>query len=55
MYQPGKRENTKQKAAHLKVDIMGLAEVIWLDSEKVISADYTLINAGYKKEHKYGV
>ena len=42
-------------AALLKADILGFAEVRWLDSGNVISDDYTLIYAEHKKEHKYGV
>ena len=40
-----------QEETRLKVDVLGLSEVRWLDSEKVLSGDYTLIYAG--QLHKY--
>ena len=55
MHQPGKLENINQEAARLKVDMMGLAKVRWLDSGKLISDYYIFIYAGHNKEHKHGV
>ena len=37
------------------MDILGLAEVRWLGSGKLISEEHTLIYTEPKKEHKYGV
>ena len=55
MHQAGKLQNVKEEAIRLKVDILGLAEVIWLGSGKLVSEDHTLIYTGHKKEHKHGV
>ena len=49
MHQEGKLDNNKQEATRLKVDVMGLAEVRFLDSGKVISDDYTQIILDTKK------
>ena len=45
------------KVICLKLDILGLAEVRWLGSGKLVSEDHTLIYiySGHKKEHKHGV
>ena len=37
------------------IDIMGLAEVRWLQSGKIVCNDHTLIYLGHKKDHKHGV
>ena len=55
MHQVGKLQNVKEEAIRLKVDILGLAEVRWLGSGKLVSEDHTLIYTGHKKEHKHGV
>ena len=55
MYQAGKLENITQEATRLKVDIMGLAEVIWLESGNFQCDSHTLIYSGHKKKHKHGV
>ncbi len=55
MHQAGKLENISQEATRLKVDIMGLAEVRWLDSGKLVSGDHTLIYSGGSKSHRNGV
>ena len=34
---------------------MGLAEVRWLQSRKIVCNDHTLIYSGHKKDHKHGV
>ena len=34
---------------------MGLAEVRWLQSGKIVCNDHTLIYSGHKKDHKHGV
>ena len=52
IHYPGELENIKQETACLKVDTMGLAEVRWLDSGKVVSDDYTLIYAGHKEREQ---
>ena len=55
MHQAGKLQNIKEEAIRLKVDILGLAEVRWLGSGKLVSEDHTLIYSGHKREHKHGV
>ena len=55
MHQAGKFQSVKEEAIQLKVDILGLAEVRWLGSGKLVSEDHTLIYTGHKKEHKHGV
>ena len=55
MHQAGKLQNVKEEAIRLKVDILGLAEVRWLGSGKLVSEDHTLIYSGHKKEHRHGV
>ena len=39
MHQVGKLQNVKEEAIRLKVDILGLAEVRWLSSGKLVSED----------------
>ena len=48
-------QNVKEEAIRLKVDILGLAEVRWLGSGKLVSEDNTLIYSRHKKEHNHGV
>ena len=55
MHQAGKLQNVKAEAIRQKVDILGLAEVRWLGSGKLVSEDHTLIYPGHKKVHKHGV
>ena len=55
MHQTGKLQNVKEEAIRLKVDILGLAEVRWLGSGKLVSDVHTLIYSGHKKEHNHGV
>ena len=55
MHQAAKLQNVKEEAIRLKVDILGLAEVRWLGSGKLVSEDHTLIYTGHKKEHKHRV
>ena len=43
MHQAGKLQNAQEEAVRLKVDILGLAEVRWLGSGKLVSDDHTLI------------
>ena len=37
------------------IDIMGLAEVRWLQSGKIVCNDHTMIYSGHKKDHKHGL
>ena len=37
------------------IEIMGLAEVIWLQSGKIVCKDHALIYSGHKKDHKHGI
>ena len=37
------------------IDIMGLAEVIWLQSGKIVCNNHMLIYSDHKKDHTYGV
>ena len=55
MYQAGKLENIVLETKRKGIDIMGLAEVRWLQSGKIVCNDYTLIYSGQKKDHKHGV
>ena len=55
MNQAGKLENITQEATQLKVDILGLAEVRWVESGNLQCDSHTLIYSGHKKEHKHGV
>ena len=48
-------QNVKEEVIRLKVNILGLAEVKWLGSGKLVSEYHTLIYTGHKKEHKHGV
>ena len=55
MYQAGKLENITQEATRLKVDMLVLAEVRWLESDNLQCDPHTFIYSGHKKEHKRGV
>ena len=55
MYQAGKLENIVLETKRMGIDIMGLAEVRWLQSGKIESNDHTLIYSGHKKDHKHGL
>ena len=55
MHHAGKLQNVKEEAICLKMDVLGLAEVRWLGSGKLVSEDHTLIYSGHKKEHKHRV
>ena len=55
MYQARKLENITQEATQLKVDILGLLEVRWLESGNLQCDPHTLTYLGHKKEHKHGV
>ena len=55
MYQAGKLENITQEATQLKMDILGLADVRWLESGNLQCDSHTLIYSGHKKEHKHGL
>ena len=46
MHQPGKLENIKKEANHMNLDILGLAEVRWLESYKLLSDEHMLIYSG---------
>ena len=43
MYQAGKQENIVLETKRMGIDIMGLAEVRWLQSGKIVCNDHTLI------------
>ena len=55
MYQAGKLVNIVLETKRMGIDIMGLAEVRWLQSGKIVCNDHTLIYSGHKKYHKHGV
>ena len=55
MYQAGKMENIVLETKRMGIDIMGLAEVIWMQSGNIVCNDHTLIFSGHKKDHKHGV
>ena len=55
MYQAGKLENIVIETKRMGIDIMGLTEVRWLQSGKILCHDHTLIYSGHKKDHKHGV
>ena len=55
MYQVGKLENIVLETKRMGIDIMGLGEVRWLQSGKIVCNDHTLIYSGHKKDHKHGV
>ena len=54
LYKPGRRENLLQEQERLKVNIMGVSEMRWTGSGKVVLDDYTYIYSGGSK-HQYGV
>ena len=39
----------------MNLDILGLSEVRWLKSEKLLSDEHILIYSGDIKQHKHGV
>ena len=43
------------KLKRMGIDIMGLAEVRWLQSGKIVCNDHTLIYSGHKKDNKHDV
>ena len=55
MYQAGKLENIVLETKRMGIDIMGVAEVRWLQSGKIVCNYHTLIYSGHKKYHKHGV
>ena len=55
MHQPVNLEDTKKTQHHMNLDILGLAEVRWLKSEKLLGDENMLIYSGDIKEHKHGV
>ena len=55
VYQAGKLENIVLKTKRMGIDIMGLAEVRWLQSGKIVCNDHTPIYSGHKKDHTHGV
>ena len=55
MYQAGNLENITQEDKRLKVDILGLAEVRWLESGNLQCDSHILIYSCHKKKHKHGV
>ena len=55
MYQAGKLENIVLETLRMGIDMMGLAEVRWLQSGKIVCNDHALIYSGHKKDHKHGV
>ena len=55
MYQTGKLENIVLETKRMGIDIMGLAEVRWLQSGKIVCNDHMPIYSGHKKYRKHGV
>ena len=55
MYHAGKLENIVLETKRMGIDIMGLAEVRWLQSGKIVCNDHMLIYSGHRKDHKHGV
>ena len=55
MYQAGMLENIVLETKRMGIDIMGLAQVRWLQSGKIVCNDHTLIYSGPKKDHNHGV
>ena len=52
--QPGKLENIEKEANRMDLVILGLAEVRWLKSWKLLNDEHMLIYSGDIKEHKDG-
>ena len=43
LYQPGKLDNPIQEMESINLDILGLAEIRWTDSGKIIKDSHTMI------------
>ena len=54
LYKAGSFDNALKEINTMKLDIIGLAEVRWTESGKIIKDDYTMIYSG-GEEHKNGV
>ena len=54
LYKPGRRENSLQAQETLTVNIMGVSEMRWTGSGKVVLDEYTYIYSGGSK-HQCGV
>ena len=48
-WEAGKLENIILETKGMGIDIMGLAEVRWLQSGKIVCNDHALIYSGHKK------
>ena len=55
MNQPGKHECITREASRLKLDVLGLSEMIWKNSGKCTTDEHVMIYSGHKTEHKHGV
>ena len=55
MYQAGKFENVKAEMNRCHIDVLGISEVRWLQSGKIISDDITMVYSGSISNHEYGV
>ena len=53
MYQAGKLESIVLETKRKGIDIMGLAEVRWLQSGKIVCNDHTLIYSCHKKSQTW--
>ena len=48
IYQAGKLDNIVLETKRMGIDIMGLAEVRWLQYGKIVCNDHTLIYSGHQ-------
>ena len=55
IYQTGKLKNIVIVTKRMGIDTMGLTEVRWLQSGKIVCNDHTLMYSDHKKDHKHGV
>ena len=55
IYQAGKLKNIVLDTRRIGIDIMGLVEVRWMQSGKIVCNNHTLIYSGHKKYHKNGI
>ena len=54
LFQKGKLENVKQEMARLKVNILGICETRWINSDELYSDDFHVLYSGGEK-HERGV
>ena len=55
MNQPGKHECITREACRLKLDVLGMSEMIWKNSGRCTTDEHMMIYSGHKTEHKHGV